>query len=57
MTALTVDTRKRRSWREISVSVTDIPICHNSHEIRNSRTKEKSGKRNTMTCMGAYIFP
>ena len=30
--------------KRISVLVTDISICHNSHEMRNPRTKEKSGK-------------
>ena len=51
----------KRYWGEkklkrISVPVTDVPICHNSHEMMNPRTKEKRGKRNTITCMGAYIL-
>jgi hypothetical protein len=27
--------------KRMSVLVTDIPICHNPHEMRNPRTKEK----------------
>ena len=31
--------------RGVSVSVTDIPICHNSHKMRNPRTKEKEREK------------
>ena len=40
----------RRYWEKkklerILVSVTDIPICHNSHKRRNPRTKEKEREK------------
>ena len=34
-----------KKLKRISVLVTDIPICHNSHEMRNSRTKEKEWEK------------
>jgi hypothetical protein len=40
----------RRYWEKkelerISISVTDIPICHNSHKRRNPSTKEKEREK------------
>jgi hypothetical protein len=41
----------------ISVQVTDTPICHNPHEMRNPHTKEKEWEKKYYDVHGCIYVP
>ena len=43
--------------KRISVLVTDISICHNSHEMRNPRTKKKEREKKYYDVHGCIYSP